>query len=166
MEDKRMEMQKEGQKLEKPNGDQQNEEKYGLVLDDVYQTKHKTRNIDAKRIAIKATDEFLKKYEDEIEINKLLAMAVDYEQMIYESAKRLNLTCKPLEEEKLRTRDFEPLNLHTYMKPYEGKFITIGGKDEIGKLLNTRSISKRIRNRVKSPSEAKITRTAICKIRR
>ena len=101
-----------------------------LVLDGVTQTTHKTRDTDAKRIAIKATDEFLRKYEDEIEVNNLFVMAVDYEQMIYESAKKLNLTCEPLEEEKLRTRNFEPLKLHLYMKPYEGKFITIGGKDE------------------------------------
>jgi len=121
-----------------------NKEACDLLLDGVYQTTHVTRDIDAKRIAVKATDEFLRKYEGEIGTNELLVKAVDYEQIVYESARRLKLECEPLEEEKLRTRDFEPLKLHSYMKPYEGKFITIGGKDETGELLNTKSISRRI----------------------
>jgi hypothetical protein len=131
-----------------------------LILDGVYQTTHKTRDTDAKRIAIKATDEFLREYEDEIEINRLLALAINYEQMIYESARRLKLECEPLEEEKLRIYNFEPLKLHTYTKPYEGKFITIGGKDEgnetrsnIKRLSDTTRVSRgfRIKSRATKP---------------
>ena len=131
-----------------------------LLLDGVYQTTHVTRDIDAKRIAVKATDEFLRKYEGEIGTNELLVKAVDYEQIVYESARRLKLECEPLEEEKLRTRDFEPLKLHSYMKPYEGKFITIGGKDEgsepksnIERLSDTRRVSRsfRIKSRAIKP---------------
>ena len=131
-----------------------------VSLDGVYQTTHKTRDIDARRIAVKATDEFLRKYEGEIGTNELLVKAVDYEQIVYESARRLKLECEPLEEEKLRTRDFEPLKLHSYIKPYEGKFITIGGKDgskagkvNIKRLSDIRRISRgfRIENRAIRP---------------
>ncbi|MEA1994913.1 MAG: hypothetical protein U9N18_01985 [Campylobacterota bacterium] len=161
-------MRKEEQmgKTIKPTNSTNSTEKKALTLDGVHQTTHKTRDIDAKRIAIKATDEFLKENEEEIEVNRLFAIAIDYEQMIYESAKQLKLECEPLEEEKLRTRNFEPLKLHSYMKPYEGKFITIGGKDEIREFLNTKSISRRVRSKHGISKQIEKRGLALHKVRR
>ena len=103
--------------------------KHEIRLNWVRRSRHKTTEKDARRIAIRATNEFLREHSGEEDTNRLLALAVGYEQMIYESAKRLKLATDPLPEEDQR-REIPPLKLHSYPGPWGGPLINIIPEEE------------------------------------
>lgn len=141
-----------------------------LILEGVHPDNKFTTDRDARRIAIKATDEYLRNAQDFLykggDLNLLMYKAWLYEQKVYASAKRLKLTCDPLDEEirineleaemrrnKKKFEKFNPLKLtsepHCHKYPWKGPFIAIKGRGEengrqpeVRRLHERRSISQ------------------------
>jgi len=147
-----------------------------ITVPGAHSTNHKTTEKDARRIAIKAADAFLKKNSGHIETNKLLASAVFFERDVYESAKKQKLTCEPLQDESDYKKD--PLRLHKYPGPWKGKpfYKIIGGEkdepksksrgSETGEVHDSKSLSRGFRRKYQLPKSVTKSRTAPHSIRR
>lgn len=114
-----------------------------LYTDGIRESKKLTTDKDARRLAVKMTDEFFETRGMEFKINDLMGVAWDYEQMIYHSAKKLKLICDPIEVEinasennrRLRGKghkEINPLRLtsESVLGNYKGIFVNIKPLEE------------------------------------